>query len=211
MNEENKQSLNTDIDYIGKYEQSGKIGTWLIDNFYQHIDELIKIAAPLSCLEVGCGEGISTQKIHRSLKSESFFEACELEPRLVESAQRRNPSIQVKQDSVYNLHYEDNQFDLVVCLEVLEHLDDFSKALEELSRVSARWVLTSVPREPLWCFLNLCRLKYVSHLGNTPGHLNHWSTSGFKRLLSRYGKINAARTPIPWSIVLWEVNPPTND
>ena len=40
------------------------------------------------------------------------------------------------------------------------------------------------PREPLWRGLNIARGAYLKDLGNTPGHLNHWSKRGFVALLS---------------------------
>jgi len=51
-----------------------------------------------------------------------------------------------KQD-ITKLTYKDNQFDLVVSLETIEHVKQQAKALEELLRVSNRWVfLGSVNR-----------------------------------------------------------------
>ena len=49
---------------------------------------------------------------------------------------------------------------------------------------SSRWLLVSVPREPLWRGLNLARGSYLRELGNTPGHLNHWSKRRFASLLA---------------------------
>lgn len=87
---------------------------------------------------------------------------------------------------------------------MIEHLEQYEKALEELFRISKKYVLVSVPREPLWRFLNLCRLKYVKDLGNTPGHINHWGHKEFKRLLSKYGNIIDTQSPLPWQVILLE-------
>jgi hypothetical protein len=32
--------------------------------------------------------------------------------------------------------------------------------------------------------------------------LNHWSKSGFRKLLSRYGTIQEVRSPFPWTMLL---------
>ena len=53
--------------------------------------------------------------------------------------------------------------------------DDPERALDVLAGLARPWLIASVPREPLWRALNLARLSYVGDLGNTPGHLNHWS------------------------------------
>ncbi len=39
------------------------------------------------------------------------------------------------QGSVYQLPFEDNSFDLVICSEVLEHLEDYHAAIDEIFRV----------------------------------------------------------------------------
>jgi hypothetical protein len=75
-----------------------------------------------------------------------------------------------------------------------------------MARVAQRHLLVSVPREPLWRALNLARGAYVSHLGDTPGHLNHWSRRSFVRLLSRYGDLTEVRTPLPWTMALVRVS-----
>ena len=66
----------------------------------------------------------------------------------------------------------------------------------------SRHLLVSVPREPLWRALNVGRGAYVRQLGNTPGHVNHWSKAGFLRMLERHGDVLEARSPFPWTMVL---------
>jgi hypothetical protein len=68
--------------------------------------------------------------------------------------------------------------------------------------VAKRWLLVSVPREPLWRALNLARGAYVKELGNTPGHVNHWSKRSFVRMLERHGEVQEARSPFPWTMLL---------
>lgn len=90
-------------------------------------------------------------------------------------------------------------------LETLEHLDDPLAALRELKRVSRKYVIVSVPREPLWRILNCARGKYLGALGNTPGHINHWSTRGIRRFVAQELTVIDHRTPLPWSMVLAQV------
>ncbi len=91
---------------------------------------------------------------------------------------------------------------LVVCCEVLEHLDDPVRGVEILAALAQPYLLASVPREPLWRALNMARGKYLGALGNTPGHLNHWSRGGFLRVLERRFEVIEARTPLPWTMAL---------
>jgi hypothetical protein len=50
--------------------------------------------------------------------------------------------------------------------------------------------------------LNMARGAYWSTLGNTPGHLNHWSRGSFVKLLSRHGEVVEVRSPFPWTMLL---------
>ena len=74
-----------------------------------------------------------------------------------------------------NLPFADGEFELASAIEVLEHVPDPEHTVAEMARVAPRHLLVSVPREPLWRGLNIARGSYMKELGNTPGHLNHWS------------------------------------
>ena len=101
-----------------------------------------------------------------------------------------------------NLPFGDGEFEVASAIEVLEHVPDPEHTVAEMARVANRFLLVSVPREPLWRALNLARGAYWKDLGNTPGHLNHWSKRGFVALLSRYGNVVEARSPFPWTMLL---------
>jgi hypothetical protein len=77
--------------------------------------------------------------------------------------------------------------------------------LAEMARVASRHLLVSVPHEPLWRALNVARGAYLKDLGNTPGHLNHWTRRGFVGLLGRYGDVVEIRSPFPWTMLLVRV------
>ena len=103
------------------------------------------------------------------------------------------------------LPFADDELDLAAAIEVLEHVPDPEQMLAEMSRCARRHLLVSVPREPLWRALNLARGAYVKDMGNTPGHLSHWSKRSFVRLASRHGEVVEARSPLPWTMLLVRV------
>ncbi len=197
----------TDYDFARKYETRGRLAAALLDGFFESADRLLHRAGPAKVLEVGCGEGFSTQRLRAALGSDVAFESGDVEQRLVEASRRRNPTVPIQPESVYDLQREDASFDLVVCMEVLEHLEHPAAAMRELCRVSARWLLLSVPREPLWRVLNMARLHYLRDLGNTPGHRQHWSRSAFVRFVARFAVPAEVRAPLPWTQVLARVRP----
>jgi 2-polyprenyl-3-methyl-5-hydroxy-6-metoxy-1,4-benzoquinol methylase len=104
--------------------------------------------------------------------------------------------------SIYDLDATQDESDLVVCCEVLEHLENPEAGLEALQRITQQHLIVSVPMEPLWCMLNMARGKYLSQWGNTPGHIQHWSKHGFTELVSKYFDIVEISNPLPWTMLL---------
>lgn len=192
--------------YMGKYKNPNPIAKWLTDGFFNQIALLLQSFPPdYRILEVGCGPGESTKRILTMLDGQ-HFEASEFEQRLVDLHQQFGFPVPLQQESVYALQRKENEFHCVMLLEVLEHLEDFELALSEIFRVAEKHVIISVPNEPLWRILNFMRGKYWSNLGNTPGHINHWSPTGLKNLVARYGKIVQVVKPLPWTIILAETH-----
>lgn len=199
-------------DFAHKYteEGQGKIGGALITNYFKAVGALFaqtKLSARPNAraIEIGCGEGFSTQRIRALLPETVNLEASEYVGHMVPKAQKNNPSVAIIQESVYQTTHANESFDLIFLLEVLEHLDHPQVALEELSRILKKdgYLILGVPREPLWCALNMARGAYLSSFGNTPGHLNHWSTLTLKRYIEKhFGPIRASKTPLPWTLVL---------
>ncbi len=199
-------------DFAHKYteEGEGRIGRRLLDGYFQSVESLITIShlsdEPIvRAIEVGCGEGFSTQRLRAMLPATFQLQASEYVETLVPAAQKRNPTVPIIQESIYETTHADNSFDLIFLLEVLEHLDYPAAALTELSRIlkPGGYLVLGVPREPLWRALNMMRGKYLGQLGNTPGHLNHWSTRSLTRMIhQRFGSVVARRTPLPWTQVL---------
>jgi 2-polyprenyl-3-methyl-5-hydroxy-6-metoxy-1,4-benzoquinol methylase len=104
--------------------------------------------------------------------------------------------------SIYDLVPERDAAELVVCCEVLEHLDDPGMAMAMLSKLARSYLLVSVPREPVWRVLNMARGKYLGSFGNTPGHIQHWSRKGFLKMLEEHVDILKVLTPFPWTVAL---------
>jgi len=189
---------------LREYENSNPIAKLLFSNFYCNLSDFISVLdADARLLEVGCGAGFSSMKINELLTTQ-HFEVSDYDERYVRRLRESAFPLRVQQESILALNREDSSFDCVICLEVLEHIGDFQRALSELFRVTRKWVVLSVPNEPLWHILNLARGMYWREFGNTPGHINHWSPSKFRRLVSEYGTVYRISLPPPWIMVLAE-------
>ncbi len=186
-----------------KYGSTNPVVRRLMAGFETTLEELFARAAPSSVLDVGCGEGVLTARWAEQLGTGRVV-GIDLEDAKLrrEWALRPRPNLEFRAMTAESLPFDDGEFDLAAATEVLEHVPDPERTLSEMARVAGRHLLVSVPREPLWRALNVGRGAYVRELGNTPGHVNHWSRRGFLRLLERHGDVLEARSPFPWTMVL---------
>ena len=186
-----------------KYTAKNPAIKWLTERFVARLDGMVgQIAADsrpaTNPLEVGAGEGVISQKMFSRFGTAV---GLDLPDAGLREEWRSRPGPHYLHGDAENLPFLDDQFDLVVCVEVLEHLRDPAAGLRELARVTSRHLLLSVPREPLFRGSNLITGRYVKDLGNTPGHLNHWSKTSFGRFVSQVADVRAVASPYPWTIV----------
>ena len=185
-----------------KYGSNNPVVKRLMAGFERTLAELFRQAGPRSLLDVGCGEGVLTQQWAQRLAGRVV--GIDLEDPVIQAEweKRRAPNLEYRVMKAENLPFTDGEFDMACAIEVLEHVPDPAHTVAEMARVAKRWILVSVPREPLWRGLNMARGAYLRDLGNTPGHLNHWSKRSFVSLLSRHGEVVEARSPFPWTMLL---------
>lgn len=187
-----------------KYATRNPLSRHLVGRFLETIDSLVTRADPASVLDVGCGEGMVLEHLQRRLEGRDCA-AIDLDPVRVAHAARNLSWCRVGVGSAYEIPYDANRFELVMCCEVLEHLERPHDALAELARVSSKFVILSVPREPIWRMLNLARGAYWSQWGNTPGHLNHWSARSFESFAASKARVLERRNSLPWTAVFGTV------
>jgi SAM-dependent methyltransferase len=183
-----------------KYGSTNPIVRRLMAAFHRNLDACYATAAPTSILDIGCGEGVLTQAWAGRLGSGGRIVGTDLDDPLLHEhwALNREPNLEYRVMKGEKLDFADDEFDTATAIEVLEHVADPEMVLSEMARCARRWLLVSVPREPLWQVTNLARGAYWRDFGNTPGHINHWSSRSFQELLSRYGEIVELRHPFPW-------------
>ena len=199
--------MNADLqpagNYYDKYRTANPIARHLMQGFLEAFDALSAQVPVSSALEIGCGEGeLSIRLARRGFR----MRGCDISADIVDEARRRaalaglQATFRTQAIETIDIAVESAPF--VVCCEVLEHLENPERGVETLAQLARPWLLASVPREPLWRALNMARCKYLGALGNTPGHLNHWSRRGFLELLERNFEIVDTRAPLPWTMAL---------
>jgi 2-polyprenyl-3-methyl-5-hydroxy-6-metoxy-1,4-benzoquinol methylase len=185
-----------------KYGSTNPVVRRLMANFEGTLEELFRKAGPQTLLDVGCGEGVLTHAWAQRI--EGRVVGIDLDdPQLHEEWKgRQAPNLEYRVMKAESLPFADGEFQVASAIEVLEHVPDPEHTVSEMARVASGHLIVSVPREPLWRGLNMARGAYLRDLGNTPGHVNHWSRRGFVQLLSRYGTVEEARSPFPWTMLL---------
>lgn len=183
-----------------KYLSKNPISRALVDGFNRTIYELVASATFDSIVDVGCGEGFVLNYLLPLIEN-AECSAIDVNPDEVEVAERNLPFCRVSLGSAYEIPLESNGADLVLCTEVLEHLEDPRRALAEITRVARQSILLTVPREPIWRILNMLRGAYWSDWGNTPDHRQNWSTREFCSLVSEFAEIRTVKTPLPWTVI----------
>lgn len=159
-----------------------------------------------SVLEVGCGPG----DLAHALDVPEGYVGTDLGIEEVVKASRALPERSFSPASAYQLPFAEDGFDTILVCEVLEHLEEPRKALVEIDRIARGYLLLSVPWEPVWRILNLARGAYVGALGNTPGHLQHFSRAAFRRLVSERFEVIAEERPVPWTMLLAKSRSPSS-
>lgn len=189
-----------------KYASQNPVERRLVARFMSAFDELVGRTGAREAHEVGCGEGEMTARMARAGLTVRGTDAF---PDTIAEARRRAQidglEIEYAATAVQLLDPAEHRAELVVCCEVLEHLTDPDGALDVLAGLADPWLIASVPREPLWRAMNMARGAYLRELGNTPGHLGHWSKRGFLSLLRKRFDVVEVRSPLPWTMALCRV------
>jgi 2-polyprenyl-3-methyl-5-hydroxy-6-metoxy-1,4-benzoquinol methylase len=188
-------------DNYKKHTSNNPLKTFFLSFYYKAFTNELKKLEIKSVLEVGCGEGFILNK----LKDEDIgnnWEGIDYSKEAVAIGKKIHPFLDLKQGSIYDSKFKDNSFDLVVCTEVLEHLDNPKKALEEVLRISKKYVLLSVPNEPFFLLSNF------TQWGKDIGHINHWTFLGFEKFVKENAGVNikiiSRRYPFPWTMLVLE-------
>ena len=192
--------------YFDKYRSKNPLHRRIMTQFVDQAKELVEMAKPRSVLEVGTGPGDLAHRLFVPTDERDeptlWYTGIDISEEQVQIARERYPQLSFQRASVYDLPFEDGMFDLCLACEVFEHLDAPNLALAEIARVTREHLLISVPYEPLWRILNVCRGRYLRDFGNTPGHVQHFSRRTINQLVRTEFDIVAERNPFPWTMLL---------
>lgn len=172
----------------------------LIDRLFARVALEIAALAPDSVLDAGCGEGHALDRLGPVLPP--TVAGFDLNPAAVAHCRAQHPQIPVTVQDIFELPYADAAFDVVLCMEVLEHLADPVRALAELRRVCGGHLILTVPFEPWFQLGNLARGQHLAGWGNHPEHVQHWGRRSFAAFLQAQPDLADVRVSacFPWLV-----------
>ena len=202
-----KEVYQPEGNYYDKYNTKNPIARKMMSGYFAALDSLLdKIGDEIeTILEAGCGEGEVTFHVYDYFKGLKKQDAFDISEKVIEGAAKRNPNINFSSGDIYKV--STGEHDLVLCCEVLEHMDNPKEVIGKLFEQSNRYLIISVPHEPIWRILNMARGKYLKDFGNTPGHVQHWTSSGIKKEFKGFDcEILSVKKPLPWTMMLIRKN-----
>lgn len=139
------------------------------------IKELLPKCKSLKILDIGCGTG----KLMEELQPYGQIYGIDASPRAVSFCRSRHLQRVYKTTFPRHRHLKHHRFDVIICLDVLEHIRNDGLAIRtinQLLRPGGKLILT-VPAYP-WLF---------SYWDKISGHYRRYSTSQLQSLLSHAG------------------------
>jgi len=130
---------------------------------YFEIEKLARDLSPVSVLDVGCGQSHIGKFFNDYTGVEISLPALKL-------AVENNPKKHYLRADGLHLPFKNGSFDLVICSDVIEHIEDKDRILKELTRLSKRYILITTPPKgtPMERFRTIyCKLKGIEYI-DTP-------------------------------------------
>jgi 2-polyprenyl-3-methyl-5-hydroxy-6-metoxy-1,4-benzoquinol methylase len=195
---------------LNKYTCTYPLAIRLIDGFSNVIIEMIKDIPHEKIISLGCGEGQDIK--HILVKNDVRFDLCcgldiQLDALRYAQKELQQSHFYAVNGDICEIPLKLSKFNLLFCLEVLEHLKNPEMVLSKISKNFSGYYVISVPFEPLYRLTRMILLRQdIRRLGNHPDHLHCWTLWGLRRLVNKYFAVNRICVSYPWSIILCHTN-----
>ena len=156
----------------------------------EHVLAFLIARAGETVVDLGCGTGAYGRVLRQRGRE---VVGIELDAEAV--ARARSDGLDARVGDVTDLPFADGEFETAVLVDVIEHVDDFEKALAEALRVAHRNVLVTVPNVGEYERLRAYGVTYW-HLVTTD-HVNFFRREDLERFASRLGALVDVRLAEP--------------
>jgi SAM-dependent methyltransferase len=183
-----------------KYGSTNPLVRYLLDRWTARLSRVLDPLAGV-VVDVGVGEGLCLERLVAASSPSGPVHVVGVEYRADKAAvARRLPLLDVTVGDAGMLPFPDATADLVLCIEVLEHLPAVAPAVAELARITRGRCVVSVPWEPWFRLGNLGRGKNVRRLGNDPEHLHFFTPARLRRTLEQSCDHVRVLPVFPWLV-----------
>jgi SAM-dependent methyltransferase len=142
--------------------------------------------SPTSLVEIGCGTGAVIRECKRLALARDFM-AIDFSSTALGYLNDSDPTIATRQADITSETFQlEDPVDVIICSHVVEHLEEpdvFLKALRD--RIDFKFAIIEVPLEDL--FGHKWRWRGKDRKQNSAGHVQFFTSSSFKTLLTRNG------------------------
>lgn len=199
--ETSNEGLRHDSNNLRKWEYGNGIYQRALSRYLDRLGALLLRTGAGTVLDAGCGEGFVQRAMHQRGYG-GRWTGVDASPGAVAFAAERAPTHTWRVEDLRALPDARASYDAVLCSQVLEHIPEPARVRDELARVTNRWLLVSVPLEPI--FRTACALSIALGIGQDPGHVNFWTPAGFRRFLEPVGRLVTWERTTAYQIALVE-------
>ena len=184
-----------------KYDNPNPIHRLTLGRFFDRVADHLKVLAPASVLEFGCGEGF----LLRELKQRGFtcpeLVGVDLREDALLQARELHPEWRFDCADIFAWSSPRPAYDLVLASQVLEHIPNPLPVLRRLLELTSKDLVLTVPCEPWFQGLNFLRGRDLLRLGNHPEHVNRWSRRAFVQFVEQAAEVVEAEVVFPFTYV----------
>lgn len=143
---------------------------------FQFVSDIAFPLAPNTIFDVGCGNGLQAEMLKKTMP-EVIVRGCDISSAAIEKASNRMDLCYICNIDSSDLPENNEIYDLVLCVAVLEHLYDVSHALKEIYRIlkPGKHVLIQVPNLCFWKFRLEILMGKIPYILRDPRHLHSFS------------------------------------
>lgn len=168
MNRITVHNLNT-VDYWDRkhdeYQETLELDKFKLFNVANHIQD------ETSVLDLGCGDGEFCRML-KQIRSGCKVTGVDFSEKAIIKAVQKGGGIYYYTKDVLRTGFNDKEFDCVVCLETLEHMENPDKLAEEIARIGKTAILTT---------------PYLNHIPS-PEHIWEFDYKDLENLFKPYYK-----------------------